>query len=137
MKIYADFNGIETCSSSANEYCLDLTGYGTLASLSHFRIKLSRGLILTFVDTDGLTAVGTVDFSEDRVSTRSSGWYAKFKKDTLFDGEPLAHDYDVHECFHCRKNIKAYLDEVGRQFHEFCPYCGTSVMHPLSSPYSD
>ena len=134
MKIYADFNGMALCSQSTDDYCLDLTGYGTLASLSSSGIKLSRGLVLAFSDPDGLTVVAPVDFDEQRVSTRSSGWYAKFKKTEVREEESLVHDYNKHQCFSCLKDIKTYLDEVGRQFREFCPHCGTSVMCPLLPP---
>ena len=133
-KIYADFNGMEVCPDSPDEFCLDLTGYGTLASLSAHEIKLSRGLALTLFDPDGLEVKASVDFDKRRVVTRSSGWYAKFKKSDLRSTDPQVHDYSVHQCFKCRKNIKSYLDGVGRQFREACPYCGTSVMYAMLPP---
>ena len=136
MKIYVDFNGMESCSPTTNEWCLDLTGYGTLASLSNHGIRLARGMVLTFADPDGLTVNAPVEFDEHRVSKASSGWYAKFKKTDLRNENPIEHDYNLHQCAGCRQNIKPFLDQVGRQYSENCPNCGTSVMFPLSPPLS-
>lgn len=134
MRIYADFNGVEECTSSSGELCLDLTGYGTLASLSYHRIKLHEGLSLALADPDGLSVRGVVFFDQERVTKTCSGWFAKFQRTEMLESEHLTHDYDTHLCYKCRKNIKPHLDVVGRQFIEECPFCGTSVMFPLSPP---
>lgn len=133
MRIYADFNGVEMGPEPADEWRLELTGYGTLASLSRYRIKLGRGLVLAFSDPDGLSVVAPVDFDAQRISDNSSGWYAKFKKTEVHDGEPLADD-NTHPCFSCRNDLKAWLDNVGRQYRECCPHCDTPVLYPLSPP---
>lgn len=135
MRIYADFNGIEECLSNSNELCLDLTGYGTLASLSFHKVKLYEGQSLELGDPDGLTAKGLIYFDQDKISENCSGWFAKFQRDAIVGGEPLDHDYNIHICFKCRNDIKPHLDVVGRQFREECPFCGTPVMFPLSPPY--
>lgn len=134
MKIYADFNGVEACTSGSNMLCLDLTGYGTLASLSLNKLKLKEGQTLDFSDTEGLSVSGEIYFDKDQVSGNCSGWFAKFQRGDISEGEPLDHDYDTHTCFTCRNNIKPYLDSVGRQFKENCPFCDTSVMITLSNP---
>lgn len=134
MRIYADFNGIEEYDSDSNMLCLNLTGYGTLASLSTCQIVLQEGLLLELADPDGLSIKAMVFFDKERISKNSSGWFARFPKEDMSEGKELDHDYDTHLCFKCRKNIKPYLDEVGRQFSEVCPFCGTSVMYPLSPP---
>lgn len=132
MQIYADFNGVELCGSDSNILHLDLTGYGTLASLSLNQIRLKEGQLLEFADPDGLSVCATVFFDEKRVSNNCSGWFAMFHKADISESGNLEHDFCSHLCFKCRKNIKPYLDMVGRQFNEICPFCGTSVMHPLS-----
>lgn len=136
MKIYADFNGVEPCSTMDDELCLDLTGFGTLASLSRYGVKLSPGMRLTFSDTDGLTVTAPVEFDESRVGSRSAGWYARFRKIDLREEEPIDHDFNCHLCFKCRRDLKSYLAQVGQQFYEHCPDCGTPVIYPLEPPNS-
>ena len=134
MKIYADFNSIEECSSDRNKVCLDLTGYGTLASLSFHKLRLREDETFLFVDPEGLNVNGVTYFDKNRVSENCSGWFAKFERDDITEGEHLDHDYETHTCFNCRNNIKPHLDIVGQQFKENCPFCGTSVMFPMSAP---
>lgn len=134
MRIYADFNGIEEYLPGSNELSLDLTGYGTLASLSFHKIKLHEGQPLELGDPDGLNVNGIAYFDQDKISGNCSGWFAKFQKGEISEGESPDHDYDAHICFKCRNDIKAHLDVVGRQFREECPFCGTPVMFPLSPP---
>lgn len=134
MKIYADFNGTEPCSAGDEKLCLDLTGFGTLASLSRHSVKLRRGLSLTFADSDGLTVTAPVEFDPRRVGRRSAGWIAIFRKKDLRDEEPVDHDFNSHICFNCRNDIKEHLRAVGQQFSARCPYCGTPVIYPLEPP---
>jgi hypothetical protein len=134
MLIYADFNGIEKCKADPDSVLLNLTGYGTLASLSLHKIKLYEGGTIDLCDPEGLMATGILLFDKTKVSNNSSGWFAQFKRNEISEGEPIDHDYSNHICFNCRENIKKHLDKVGRQFNEVCPYCGTPVMCPLSAP---
>jgi hypothetical protein len=134
MKIYVDFNGAERCASPSDEFFLDLTGFGTLASLSRYGIQVQRNMQLTFADIDGLSVTAPVEFDRSRMNSHCSGWYAKFKKVDLAEGTPVEHNFESHLCFKCRREIKPYLNKVGQQFDEHCPYCGTSVMAPLLPP---
>lgn len=134
MMIYADFNGLENSSTSPDEVHLDLTGYGTLASLSLHQVRLRVGQHLMLCDSDGLQVMGDIGFDPLRQSSRRSGWFARFKRRDIQEGVPLEHDYATHLCFKCRLNLKLHLDKVGRQFNESCPRCGTPVMFPLLPP---
>ncbi len=134
MQIYADFNGLEDSAASPDDACLDLTGYGTLASLSLHQVRLRVGQQLTLCDPDGLQVMGEICFDSSRQSRHSSGWYAKFKRSDIQNGAPLEHDYATHLCFKCRRNLELHLDKIGRQFNEKCPYCSTPVMFPLLPP---
>ena len=131
MKIYADFNGIEDDNPIVSTTSLNLTGYGTLASLSFHQITLEEGQCLEFSDHDGLYVHAEVYFDKERVSHNCSGWFARFKKENILENESLEYDFSTHLCFTCRKNIKAHLDTVGRQYNEACPFCETSVMRPF------
>lgn len=134
MLIYADFNGSENSPASPDEVHLDLTGYGTLASLSLHQVRLRVGQHLMLCDPDGLQAMGEIGFDPSQRVSRRSGWFAKFRRRDIHEGTPLEHDYAVHLCFKCRLNLKPHLDKVGRQFNESCPHCGTPVMFPLLPP---
>jgi hypothetical protein len=134
MPIYADFNGLEGADSSSGFVLLDLTGYGTLASLSLHQVRLREGQRLLLGDPDGLWVTAEIEFNPSRRSPTSSGWFAKFQKSDIQESIPMEHDYNTHLCFKCRRNLKPYLDNVGRQFNENCPNCGTPVMFPLSPP---
>jgi hypothetical protein len=132
--IYADFNGLEDCSPADGYVCLDLTGYGTLASLSLQQLRLRVGQHLTLCDPDGLQVAAEIAFDATRVSERCSGWFGRFKRSDIKVGPSLEHNYSVHTCFKCRRNLKPYLGQVGQNFNEICPHCGTPVMFPLLPP---
>lgn len=134
MYIYADFNGIEESSSDSSICYLNLTSYGTLASLSFYHIKLEDGQVLDFADPDGLLVSAEVFFDGTNASKNCSGWFAKFHKNKIIEIEPYSFDFSSHICFCCRENMKVYLDKIGRNFSENCPKCGTSVMFPLLPP---
>jgi hypothetical protein len=134
MLIYADFNGMEDSGTSPDDVLLDLTGYGTLASLNLHQVRLRVGQHLVLCDPDGLQVVGEVGFDLSRRSSRRSGWFAKFQRHSIQEGTPLEHDFAKHLCFKCRLNLKPHLEKVGRQFNENCPQCGTPVMFPLLPP---
>jgi hypothetical protein len=134
MKIYADFIDLETCKGEGDDVCLDLTGYGTLASLSQHQVRLQIGQRLILSDPDGLEVSALVYFWEGRISKRGSGWYAKFRRSEIKNVPSREHNYDVHLCFKCRLNLRQHLDHVGQNYSEHCPRCGTSVMFPLLPP---
>lgn len=134
MLIYADFNGLEDCPNDADMAALDLTGYGTLASLSHHQVQLRVGQRIVLSDFDSLEVVGELAFDSARVSECSSGWYALFRRNDVEDIPPREYDYSTHLCVKCRSDLKRYLDKVGRNFRETCPHCGTPVMAPLLPP---
>ena len=134
MKIYADFNGIKTCSDDTTFVCVDLTSYGTLASLNAYRIILTEGLNLDIADPDGLTVTATAYFDKTKISKTCSGWFARFKRDEVMESHEIRIDFSIHLCFTCRKNLKKYLAKVGRQYKEICPFYGTPIMLSLADP---
>ena len=134
MQIYADFNGIDQKDDSSGECDMDLTGYGTLASLSTQQIKLREGMILQFFDDDGTTVKGTVYFDPKKITYNCSGWFARFHDDDISYDGPQEFDFQMHLCFSCRHNIKKYIESVGQNFTGTCPHCGTPIMYPLLPP---
>lgn len=134
IPIYADFNDLEGYASDSSKVLLDLTGYGTLASLSLHKLRLHIGQRLLLSDFDGLEALGEIGFDITRVSKYRSGWFAKFSRSDIKHVLPREHDYSVHMCFKCRRNLRPYLDQVGQNFREECPHCGTPVVFPLLPP---
>lgn len=136
MRVYADFNGIESSSEDDGLCHLDLTGYGTLASLSLQQIRLYEGMPLTLFDPDGLEvkAIAFYDARKVGENINSSGWFAKFQRGLIKECVPTLHDYDKHLCFKCRRDLKQYLREVGQEYKEKCPHCKTSIMFSLLPP---
>lgn len=144
MGIYADFNGIENFDRSKTSavdmqdnsrvVIMDVTGYGTLQSLSRHQVRFYEGQVLQFNDPDGLMISGVMCFYPERIKSNCSGWFAKFRWNDVVDCEPLEHDYNTHLCFKCQEDIRPHLNAVGQQYNEECPFCGTSVMFPMAAP---
>lgn len=134
MNIYADFNGIEQRLLGTMDVAVDMTSYGTLASLSLNKLILRVGQILQLSDEDGLTVEAEVFFDKKRMATNCSGWFAAFTSAKVITRQEMAINFSGHICFSCRRDITWHLDQVGRQYHENCPYCATPVMVPLFPP---
>ena len=107
-KIYADFNGIEPYEQDSRYSLLNLTSYGTLASLSENKIRFNEGMELTFFDPEGLIAKGTIIYVKERVSHNCSGWFAKVANDGIFDSEDCEFNYGDTDC--------RFFDDDGYQF---------------------
>lgn len=136
MYIYADFNGLTECEIEAGDGVvrLDLTGYGTLAYLSHFQVRLHVGQRIALADSDGLVVdAAEVIFDRTLTTDRCSGWFAKFHRSDIRQGATVL-EPTAHHCFKCRTDLRPHLDKVGRNFKEICPSCGTPVMYPLLPP---
>jgi hypothetical protein len=134
LLIYADFNGIERDSGGSSRARIDMTGYGTLASLSLHRIRLETGECLTLADPDGLRVRAEMIFDKSRIADRCSGWFGSFDESAMEQASSLDQEYNSHLCFKCRNNLFEYLNRVGRAYREYCPTCGTPVMFPLLPP---
>ncbi len=135
-RVYADFNGIEYLAADRSEALLSLTGFGTLASLSLQKLRLSEGLSVVLYEPDDIEADATVHFDASRVDPigRIGSWVAKLdarKIRSCVDGETLGR---VHPCFGCGKDLSDHFLSMGRYYDESCPHCGASVMAPLSPP---
>jgi hypothetical protein len=135
-RVYADFNAIEYLASDRSAALLNLTGYGTLASLSLQKLRLTEGLSLVLYEPDDIEADATVHFDESRLDPigRSGSWVARLdarKIRSCVGGETLGRE---HPCFGCGKDLSDHFLSVGRYYDESCPQCGASVMAPLSRP---
>lgn len=139
-RIYADFNGVTSCPERISLTCLNLTGYGTLASLSRHQIRLREGMILIFYDPGDIEVEGRVfyDLTNPGKFTSPGRWLAAVDLDLVKDTEDNDEsDLKQHPCFKCRLDLTEYLQIVGRQYKEFCPNCGTSIVYPLLPPDAD
>lgn len=136
MKVYADFNGVREFSEESEKCYLNLTGYGTLASLSYLQIQLTEGMALTLYDTDGLEVNAVVFYDKNKSDQENykTGWFAKFDGSKIKNVSFEIGTHEKHLCFKCRKDLKPHLLDVGRQYNEVCPYCGTTVLFPLLPP---
>lgn len=135
-RIYADFNSIE--HHSENEATLDLTGYGSLASLSREKIQLREGIKLLLCEPDDIEVEGTTffDTSHKDPAGRTGRWLVRINPKLIRDSQYTETNPESHPCFTCRKELSDYLKGVGQRYNEFCPYCGTSIILPLAPPKS-
>jgi len=134
-KIYADFNGITNLGDSSYEY-IDLCGYGTLASLSYYKIKLEKGMEVTLFEPGDIEVDAVIEFisSETDKYNPLGKWFGKYKGETVKASNTEGEYNQEHLCFNCRYNLEEHLNDVGRQYNESCPICKTAIMYPLSPP---
>lgn len=135
-RIYADFNSIEYLNADHSSATVGLTGYGTLASLSKLKLRLTEGMALLLYEPNDIEVQGSAHFDRERKDPagRSGEWIAFIDPREIKDcaqGEPAHFE---HDCFGCGRNLLPHLKAVGQRYSEFCPHCGTSVMAPLASP---
>ena len=134
-KIYADFNGITTLGYSNYEY-IDLCGYGTLASLSYYNIKLKNGMDLTLFEPGDIEVDAVIEFisSETDKHNPLGKWFGKYKSESIKASNTDSEYNQEHLCFKCRYNLEEHLNNVGRKYNESCPICNTAIMYPLLPP---
>lgn len=135
-RIYADFNAIEYLDGSRVEARMSITGYGSLASLSKQKIRLSEGLRLTLFEPGDVEVTGVAHFDPARrdPAGRAGEWVVQFRASEIRDSACGSELTREHLCFSCGENMYTHLDKVGRRYVESCPRCGTSVMEPLGPP---
>ncbi|MDH5631042.1 MAG: hypothetical protein OEY96_12900 [Gammaproteobacteria bacterium] len=133
--IYADFNGIRNFNDVDHEY-IDLCGYGTIASLNHYSIKLETGLKLTLFEPGDIEVEAVAAFFPKETDEHNplGKWYGKFKKGSIRDSRTESKYSCNFVCFKCRNSLEEYLNKVGRQYKEICPFCNTPIMYPLLPP---
>jgi len=135
-KIYADFNGVREFPNDNDYEYIDLCGYGTIGDLSHYEIKLSHGMELTFYEPGDVEVDATVVFISSKIDQHNphGKWFGKFTKGSIRVNDDSS-EYDIPQsCFNCKQDLKDYLKEVGQQYKEVCPNCSTSIMYPLLPP---
>jgi hypothetical protein len=134
-RVYADFNSIEYSSIDRSVASIDLTGYGTLASLSNQKLRLFEGMKVLLYEPNDIEVEGVAYF--DRAQTDPAGrtgkWFARIHSNIRDSAHPATEHHD-HLCFGCGRSLLPHLKAVGQQYAEFCPHCGTSVMAPLAPP---
>jgi hypothetical protein len=134
--IYADFNGIEYTNETKAEAILDLNGYGTLASLARLNLYLTEGMPLVLYEPNDIEATGIAHFDKNRrdPAGRVGAWVAHINSSNIQASTYAREPSSEHPCMSCRQDLNPYLSKVGRAYKEICPYCGTSIMAPLSPP---
>ena len=137
-RVYADFNAIEYVPESTTQAILALTGYGTLASLSRQRIRLTEGLALIFYEPNDIECEGVAHFDATRKDPagRVGEWVARIDHQDIRDctqDDPLSSD---HPCIGCGTDLAQAFKNRARNYTEHCPKCGESVMAPMAPPAS-
>mgnify|MGYP001371606339 CR=1 FL=1 len=135
-RIYADFNSIEYLNPDRSLATIGLTGYGTLASLSNQKIRLTEGMLLLLFEPNDIEVEGIAFFDSTKFDPagRAGEWFARIDARKVRNSStPEVQCYE-HHCFGCGANLASFLKSVGQRYQEFCPHCGTSIMAPLAPP---
>ncbi len=138
-RVYADFNAIEHHEATPEYSLLPLTGYGTLASLSKQKIRLTEGQELVLFEPNDVECDATVNYDKDRAGPAGivGEWVAKIQKKSFrdcFGDEDLRLE---HPCFGCGLDLETHQPNHWRSYFEVCAKCGTPVMAPLAPPPSE
>jgi hypothetical protein len=135
-RAYADFNGIEYDTYNQPSAAIDLTGYGTIASLANQKIRLKEGMVLVLCEPNDIEVKGTAYFDHTLIDPagRMGKWMARINAKEIKDCEPSEPMHHQHFCSSCEQDLIPHLKEAGQLYKEFCPRCGTSVMAPLAPP---
>jgi hypothetical protein len=137
-RVYADFNAIEHQDVTEGYSLLPLTGYGTLASLSRQKLRLTERQQLVLFEPNDVECDATVYYAKERAGPAGilGEWVAQIKKNAFRDctgDEELSLE---HPCFGCGLDLETHQPAHWRSYHEICAKCGTPVMAPLAPPPS-
>jgi hypothetical protein len=135
-RVYADFNAIEYVVAGTGYARLPLTGYGTLASLSRQRLRLTEGRPLILFEPNDIECEATAHFETSRLDPagRLGEWVALIQKDEFRDSRGDEELSLQHPCFGCGVDLNNQVPPGWRTYKEFCSACGTPVMAPLLPP---
>jgi hypothetical protein len=133
-RIYADFNSFERIKE--DEATLDLTGRGSLASLSQAKIQLREGMKLLLCEPDDIEVEGVAffDASLKNPAGNMGRWLVRIDPKLIRDSQYIDADPVSFPCFTCQKELSDHLKKVGWDFKNLCPYCNASLMLPLAPP---
>ena len=135
-RIYADFNAIEYPADGTCYALLPLTGYGTLASLSKLRLRLTEGQALVLFEPNDIECDAAAHFDEARLDPVGTlgEWVALIPKNEF---RPAVGDEELspqHPCSGCGVDLSRQVPLGWRTYKEACNACGTLVMAPLLPP---
>jgi ribosomal protein S27AE len=137
-RVYADFNAIEYERDGSCYARLPLTGYGTLASLSRQKLRITEGLELVLFEPNDIECNARAHFCPNRCgpATIVGEWVAVIQNNDFRDS---INNNDIgfqHPCFGCGIDLEKMQPIGWRSYREVCVMCGTSVMAPLAPPES-
>ena len=135
-RLYADFNAIEYPADGSCYALMPLTGYGTLASLSRQRIRLTEGQPLVLFEPNDIECDATAHFEDLRLDPvgNKGEWVARIATNEFREA---IGDEDLslkHPCYGCGTDLNVQEPPGWRSYREACNACGTPVMAPLLPP---
>ena len=136
-RIYADFNAFQGAVEGEAFAELELTGYGTLASLAKQRIRLKEGMELLLFEPNDIecSAVAHFDASRKDPAGRIGAWVARIPTPVMIrDSTQPEEPSGEHPCIVCGGDFKEQFATRGRNYIETCLYCEASVMAPMAPP---
>ena len=137
-RIYADFNAIEHSQADSSAAEVAITGYGTLASLSRQRLRLSEGMEVVIFEPGDIECAGVAHFDAARTDPagRQGEWVVRIDPKMVRDCTEPETPMEAHPCFGCGIDLRPHFKAIGQSYSEMCPSCGISVMAPLAPPTS-
>ena len=135
--IYADFNALEGAAEGAPFAEMEITGYGTLASLARQRVRLIEGMELLLFEPNDIECRAVAHFDAFRrdPAGRIGAWVARIPTPvTVRDSTQAEEPSGEHPCMVCGGNFADQFASFGRNYTETCAYCGASVMAPMAPP---
>lgn len=132
VRIYADFNAMESSETDESLARIDLHRRGSLQDLCRLRVRLTQGMQLTVHqdsdDTHDIEASGRARF--DSVVQR---WFVEFAPRDIRDvpSSPQRSDFP---CFGCGADLLPKIEADGLSVGDVCRRCGTRIHLPLEPP---
>lgn len=137
-RVYADFTAIEHRDDKNSNAEMPLTGYGTLASLSRQRLRLTEGMRLVLYEPGDIEVEAVASFDRTRIdpSGRPGAWIARLDHTMIRRNRTETIEPAAHPCLMCGADFDSLFKAQGRAYTERCSACGTSVMAPMAPPQS-
>jgi hypothetical protein len=135
--IYADFNALGNVGEGELFAEMDLTGYGTLASLARQRLRLKEGMEFFLFEPNDIECRAVAHFDPTRIDPagRVGSWVARIPSPvTTRQSEQPEANSNEHPCIVCGSDFADEFAKVGRHYTEECAKCGASVMEPMAPP---
>lgn len=137
LRIYADFNGIQSSPRNLELLGVPLDTYGSLRDLTNAGVRLKEEMQLIIADwsddEEDLEGHCKVYYDWQR-----KFWWAELDEQGVLyvprdERKPVAEFL----CLGCRNNLEDYFSQHGRNPETKCPSCGTLIIAAVAPPENE